>query len=225
MFSKNGVTGGHRTLQIVCCLKSGGDFCWDYVDKLHENLLEKLHHSFEFTVFTDKTDRFSLNGINIQPLETDLESYWSKLEVFRMTGQVVYFDLDVILMQGLDELFRAVEFSPCRTNANNHFYMMNAFNASHPFNSSIMAWSGDFSYLLNNVNQNVLDRYGKWDQDYISDEVSKTNEILSVNDFINVASYKHHCKDGVDDMVDIVVFHGHPRPRDVHWLQGELVSR
>jgi hypothetical protein len=213
-------------LQIVCCLKSGGDFDWDYVDKLHENLKDRIvNFDFKFTVFTDKIDRFSLYGINIQSLTTDLESYWSKLEVFKMKGQVIYFDLDIILKYELTDFFKAVTFSPFRSNGKSHFYMMEGFHKDRRFNSSIMGWNGDFSHLLTGINKETIEKYDKWDQEYITDTVLKTNEILSVNDYVNVASYKHNCQDGVHPLIDAVVFHGHPRPRDVNWLQGEYALK
>jgi hypothetical protein len=198
-------------LSICCVLRSGGDFGWEYADKLYSNINKYVTREFEFIIFTDLESFPVPDNIKVLPLKTDLRSYWSKLEIFNLKGNVLYFDLDTMIVGSLDNFITELLSLPKK----DRFYMMEAFHPTREFSSGIMAWVGDYSYILNElVFYEAFLKYGKWEQDYIKD---KLTEITSINDYLNIASYKHHCKDGVDSSTDIVVFHGKPRPKDIKW--------
>ena len=213
-------------LTVACVLKSGGDYKWDYVERLYKGVKENLSydHDFRFVCFTDNCSTGVNRNIQQQRhLFPSLESYWSKLEVFGLKGQVIYFDLDVIITRSIDELARMILYSK---RSDKVFYMMKAFNKRRAFNSSIMAWNGDFSYLLSELKPDHLICYRKWDQRYISETLEgKDVSILSVDNYLNIKSYRHHCIDGIPEGTDVVVFHGLPRPREVQWLEGELCQK
>lgn len=209
-------------LKIACVLKSGGDYNWEYVERLYKGVKEHLSYEHEFVCFTDKPN---LEAKHIfQPhLLSGLESYWSKLEVFGLKGQVIYFDLDTIITGSISRLADMIVLGK---RSDNVFYMMKPFNINRVANSSIMAWNGDFEYLLNDLKPGDLKKYRKWDQKYVSETLQREGKsIVFVNNYINIVSYRHHCIDEVPEGTDVVVFHGLPRPRDVQWLEKELCQR
>lgn len=205
-------------LQIAVVLKSGGDYDWEYVERLYKNIQKHTTQEFKFVVFTDLEQFSTPNDIEIIPLETNLMNYWSKLEIFRLKGQVLYFDLDTIIVNNIDELLTTIE--SC---AENNFYMMEAFNLNRHHSSGVMAWNGDFEFILEHQKtKDEILNYGKWEQDYIVDILEENNFLIStINEYINISSYKKHCLNGVPADTDVVCFHGKPRPKDVNWLIGE----
>ncbi len=205
-------------IKVVCVLKSCEDYSWDYANKLYENVRRNSLYEFEFIILTNLEKFDVAHNIKILPLTTGLETYWAKLEIFKIKGQVVYFDLDTIIVNRIDELLKAIEFS---SDAKKHFWMMEAISDKRKFASGIMAWHGDFSFILYQLPTNYIEKYDKWEQDYIVDRLEKNNiYIHSINDYINLASYKRDCKNKVYPMVDVICFHGKPRPRDINWFVG-----
>ena len=185
---------------------------------MYENVRRNSLYEFEFIILTNLEKFDVAHNIKILPLTTGLETYWAKLEIFKIKGQVVYFDLDTIIVNRIDELLKAIEFS---SDAKKHFWMMEAISDKRKFASGIMAWHGDFSFILDQLPTNYIEKYDKWEQDYIVDRLEKNNiYIHSINDHINLASYKRDCKNKVHPMVDVICFHGKPRPRDINWFVG-----
>jgi hypothetical protein len=176
---------------------------------------------FTFLKLEEKSFLFKDNIIIRGAIDSTLRNYWSKLEIFSLTGKVLYFDLDVIITGSINKLVDQIN----NLQGNKTFYMLKAFNPNREFNSSIMGWNGDFKNILSNATSEILEMYSKWDQQYISDFLKQNGvTIKSVNDCLNIKSYKHHCRENVPGGTDVIVFHGMPRPKDVNWLEGELVS-
>lgn len=213
-------------LNIACVYKTGGDYNWKYVNKLHDNLVEKLGwNTFEFTILTDDQNNQMFDTpsrINFVPLEMGLKKFWSKLELFKLSGRVLYFDLDTIILNPIDTLVNEI-----RTCPEGSFYMMRAFNRERQrWGSAIMAWNGDFNYISHNFDKsNLLEmNYGKWEQKYISDRLEKMGvKVQPINNFLTgIRSYKHQCIKKIPKDTKIICFHGIPRPHDVNWLKKEI---
>ncbi len=214
-------------LNIACVYKTGGDYDWRYVNRLHDNLVDKLGwNTFEFTILTDNSDVVekvdSPARINFVALEMNLKKFWSKLELFKLKGRVLYFDLDTIILDSMDTLINEVKVCP-----EGSFYMMKAFNRERrDWASAIMAWNGDFSYIVHNFDEdNTLEmNYGKWEQKYISDRLQKMGvNIQNINKLLTgIRSYKRQCINQIPKDTKVICFHGRPRPHDVNWLQKEI---
>ncbi len=219
-------------ITIACVLKSGGDYDWEYVGKIYRGVQRNLSCNFDFIVLTDiplnqiEHDINFVNTVRIIPLKSNLSGYWSKIELFRLKGPVIYFDLDTIILSSIDKLAREVLFfgrikQPM-------FYMLEAFS-SRKWASGIMAWHGDFRWVYSNFIKEEDYQKEKWEVDYILKELERKLfvDIKNIQDYIDgrIYSYKHHCKEGIPDDAGIICFHGKPRPREVGWLEKEYSAK
>lgn len=211
---------------ILCVLKTGGDYNKEYVDKLYQGVSNNLSYAYSFVCLTDDQRLLGFENLpySVVPLENELDiltlneklykerNYWAKIEVFRFTGKVLYFDLDTVIFNSIDNLIRNLPFD------SNSFMMLKAFNKDRDFASGIMAWNGDFGFLFNQFKpkQHILE-YEKWDQMYIRDFVKENGiKIEAIQNYLpGIYSYKHHCKNNISDDTSIVCFHGKPRPHEV----------
>lgn len=189
-------------VKFVCVLKSGGDYTPAYVNKLSKQM-----DGFEFICLTDFAP--SAFDFPVLALEHDLPGWWSKLEAFRIIGPVIYLDLDTFVLGSLDKLVSAVSGGEC-------FMMLTPFARQEQWASGVMAWQGDFSFLLTN-HKAIDQKEHQWDQRYISARLLEAGvKITPIQDYVDVKSYKHHGKAEKPE-TDILCFHGKPRP---HQAQG-----
>lgn len=199
-------------LTVVCVLKSGGIYTPEYVYRLQYEIFKHLTIPYQFVCLTD----MKLNSCETIPLDHDYPGWWSKLELFRLTGKTLYFDLDTIINGSLDAL----------AEYDHHFTMLADFQppgrAIVPgvYGSGAMAWQGDFSHLLSEfTTDQILDynRTGKWgDQGWITDHLGcepETFQTLFPGEF---ASHKWQpLKDR--QAAAVVCYHGIPRPHETGW--------
>jgi hypothetical protein len=183
---------------VACVLRSGGDYDVEYVERLRDGVAEHLDGA-QFVCLSDvpvPCDRI--------PLITDWPGWWAKIEVFRLTGQVLYLDLDTVVVGSLAPLAEQREF----TVAPNWF---------HPeqMNTAVMAFDGDYSYLFERFRPDLIAKYRRperWgDQGYVQDHIEAPWQRFEDR---HVASYK--CGKRTED-TRVVCFHGRPRPREVGW--------
>ena len=97
-------------IKIVCVLKDQADSPYNgiYVDKLYNTIDNNLKLPYEFVCLTNSPKQIS-SGITIKPLLHGLEGWWSKMEIFRPDlfrdcDGVLYFDLDTLIMDDINEL-------------------------------------------------------------------------------------------------------------------------
>jgi len=211
-------------LTIVCVLKSGGDYDWEYVERLYKGVQNNLSYCHDFIVLTDTFFETEKPRIRQIPLTLNLPGYWSKIELFKLKGSIIYFDLDTIILGSINRL--AKEVLRFESTEQPMFYMLKAFS-SRKWASGIIAWCGDFSWVYSNFTKEDYQKE-KWEVDYILKELGiKPYKIKSIQDYVRgkIYSYKHHCKEGVPDDAGIICFHGKPRPREVGWLDGVCVAK
>jgi len=198
-------------LTVVCVLKSGGDFDEDYVFALREGVEKNLDIPHEFVCYTDT----KIKGVRIRFLTENLEGWFSKFEVFREHGPVLYLDLDTVVTGELGSLAQDVCSSP------DTFWMLEAFNVRRKWASGIMAWTGDWLWLTLHCK-----RYSglyDMDQDCIAKALGDKRREARVIERrrYGIYSYKHHCREELPDDAKIVCFHGKPRPKEVEesWVK------
>lgn len=212
-------------LTIICVLKTDGDYNKEYVDKLYRGVKANLSCEHRFICLTDDKELLNYENLPycVSALKNDLDSlkgypssiknYWAKLEIFRLKGSVLYFDLDTVIMGSLYGFVQALSFE-----TEKRFFMLEAFNKDRDFSSGIMAWNGDFRFLCKEfqMSQHIA-KYNKWDQEYIIDSLKEKDvEIETMQSCLSgIYSYKHHCKDKIPDRSRIICFHGKPRPHEV----------
>ena len=94
----------------VVCVKWGTKFSHEYVNRLHSAVQRNLPVPHRFVCFTDD-DRWIDNNIETMPIpRDDLKSCWNKLALFsdtlKLTGVMLYLDLDNLITGPLEPLFR-----------------------------------------------------------------------------------------------------------------------
>jgi len=210
-------TRGDR-LKVICVLKTGGDFDIDDVANLRRHVAAGFAGiDYEFVCYSDNP------AIADRKLKCNFKGWWSKLEIFRETGPCIYFDLDIGLLQDLAPLADWVK------QGGRRFAMIEEWLDSwkHMWNSSVMAWNGDYSYLLQEYYQRADEvRYKRGgDQEYTTNQLRGHNErVEMVSNLLKVYSFKFHCRDGVPEDARILCFHGKPRPRSIgapYWIHPE----
>jgi len=197
-------------IQIVTVMKSGGDYTYKHVDRLKDMLADKAGISFNFLCLSD------VPGPDVVPLRDGLPGWWSKMEVFKLPGPCIYFDLDTIICGSLHkaaDLAKRVPFAILR----------DAYRGkSDPtaMQSSVMMWCGDMSHLysafISDPIRHMQIKGG--DQAFIETQISKTTYIQDElpGQFI---SYKVDVRGKhVPDNARVIFFHGHPRP----WEQTDI---
>lgn len=220
-------------INIVCVLKTGGDYDKRYVFALLNACKKYINEDFAFKCFTDDeaflkypdegvllNHTFSKHKIlfSLIRLEKGYAGWWSKLEIFRNKGLNLYFDLDTVILSDLTEIIDTI-----KGLSKYDFLGMRRLNPSRwlrdgMFTSGIMGWNGDFKYLLDNFNYNVLQNpLSVPDGDYIYSNLilSRANIKYLQANFEGVYSYKRHCRNGIPEDAKIICFHGKPRPHEV----------
>lgn len=200
---------GEAPLTVVCVLKSGGGYTSRYVDCMQSMVARHLSLPHRFVCFSDVID-----GPGTQPLQYGLPGWWSKLELFMVKGPVLYFDLDTVIFGDIDRLGKAAMEMP-----ENTMKMLTPFNAKRrqagEWASGVMAWNGDFRYLLDGVPSDKGHVFYKgWDQVYIFTELLKHGvPISSINQSAAIYSYRRHCQiAGPPPDAEVICFHGNSRP-------------
>lgn len=184
---------------FVCVLRSGGIYTPKHVERLQKQLDRPL------TCLSDL--KFTMDGVKVLPLFHSFPGWWSKIEIFRLQGPIVYLDLDVDISGNPDELYTK------------EFTMW--VDPLYPtgFNSSVMSWSKTPTNIYHKflTSPDKFQRAFKtWpkagDQGFIQEyapEVKGYSEGL-------IRSYRAYVKDhGIDDNTVVVAYHGKPKPWDL----------
>jgi hypothetical protein len=219
-------------LTVTCVLRSGGDFVPDDVARLARGVERNLTLPHLFTCLTDDPVGVSSIISNFAILNHDWPGWWAKMEVYRLLGPVLYFDLDTVIVGNIDALGMKAK------NAGGDLLMLHDFYRPDHGESGILGWAGEMRYLYRSFCEAVSG--AKFDsrrhgipmkpsngQTYAGDgdwtwRHAKARIGFTVED--GVYSYKYHIRSKKlcqppDDAV-VVCFHGHPRPRDVsaRWI-------
>ena len=183
-------------LTVACVLKSGGCYTPEYVERLKAGVDANLSgHRFVCLSDMDVPDRI--------PLTENLPSWWSKLELFKLKGPVLYFDLDTVITGDLTEI----------ASYPHTFTMLSDFYRLERPASGVMAWNGDYSHLLIEYDPNV--KYpGHGDQGYLGYKLGKVDRFQDLFPG-QITSRKVFRTRKPNERV--VCFHGEPRPHTVGW--------
>lgn len=207
---------------VACVLKKGGDFHPEHVQYLKWQVERHSTVEHRFVCLTDAL----VPGVDTRRMFIGWPGWWSKVELFdyRLFNgsdeQVVYFDLDTVIVGNIDSLLEARP----------RFAMLEPFNRRGYRASGIMSWHGDFHDICHNHERRFswhAEQF-KNDQNYIAAAAAaqlKKDPSL-VNDHVAVVSYKWHCRERgkPEPHARIVCFHGKPRPWEVEdeWVKKEL---
>ena len=200
-------------ITIASVLRSGGDYNASHVAILEASVKKHLSVEHSFVCLSDVEC-----GVERIPLTDGWSGWWSKLELFKIPGPVIYFDLDTIIINNLDSIVEkmlAPEFCILRD-------VFIGKKDPHSMQSSVMSWRGDMSELYKTFLESpekYIKLY-KGDQDFIYAQLGKTRAAY-YQDILpnNIMSYKAHLRGKpTPPETKIVIFHGLPRP----WQQTQI---
>lgn len=229
------------------CIKWGDAYDAEYVNKLKRMIARNTTYEVNFYCFTDNSDGFD-NDIIVKPLPilNTLKEYQTKYAYRKeaalcddnlgdLNGQrVFFFDLDVVFVSNLDDLFDYPEGSK--------FYIINDWNTNGNTvgQASCYSWVvGTVGYVKENFEKNpkeMVDKFFTASQEYLSDQIIQHEGQLNFWPDTWFCSFRYHClpKFGplrhfiVPSMpsnrpdLKAVVFHGVPNPKeaiDGVWLE------
>lgn len=206
--------------KFVCVLKSGGDYYPKQVAALKRQVDKYIPSVDEFICYTDID--FTLEGVTCKPLVGRLPGKWSMQEVFREKGKVMATGLDLILYKNLDWLYELADQMDKNT-----FYGMNSFRNPKKWGNNPMLWRGDWSKLFYKFQNHPYKVQLKLEQEWTHRKLIQLNaDVRRLDDKgLKIYSYKHHIKgnEELPEDMDMMVFHGNPRPWAVENEQLRLM--
>jgi hypothetical protein len=206
-----------------CCLQAG-NYCErgaEYVNKLFDMVARSLPGgtSFRFVCLTD--DRTGLDHrIEVMALPEDLERWYGKLYLFKRGvfhdgSRVVYFDLDTVIIGGLDNLL----------SYRGRFATLVDFFFPERVGPAVMAWeAGAVSEVWERWVEAGMPRNelgDLWWLNQLGDgEFARQADKLQELFPSMFCSFKRDCHPNPPDGAKVVCFHGLPRPHevDVEWV-------
>lgn len=223
-------------MTVCCVLRSGGDYDARYVRRLCRGLSEHLNILHRFVCLTDLPSEVAWADpvghiVEPLPLEHDWPGWWAKMEIFRIPGPLLYFDLDTVIVGDITPLAKLLcEGTPETFVGLRDFY-------TGRLQSAILGWSGDVRILYDRFAAHAAEaswnpgrigpsmthmgRHHRGDQDWLSMTLTtyRTPVGFIQDVFPGVYSAKAdiHAKHGGKLPADarIVCFHGHPRPAEL----------
>lgn len=206
------------SLTVACVLKSGGVYDATWVARLKAGVAKHLPMEHRFVCFSDADVPCS----RIK-LEHDWPGWWSKIEMFRMPGPMLYLDLDTAIVGDLTDIANVA--------INGGFTILRDFYRFDGFGSGLMAWGADFDTFLwyslfRSSACNVSICGGRGDQNFI--EQQKPDARIWQDALPGqIVSYKRHCTGGpcpvdghmrlpgIPDNARVVCLHGLPKFADM----------
>jgi hypothetical protein len=221
------------------CVIHGDKYDWCYVERLYNMVQRHSTRPVRFHVFTESgrsvPDYMVKHVLHDWPgIAGPKKSWWYKMQMFepgRVSGRLLYFDLDTVIvdnidwMQGLDARF---------------FWSIRDFRhlwrpSWKGMNSSVMLWDTTrFGWIWKEFQQNDVKTQARLfhgDQDFLNSVLTERD--LKFMDESLIKSWRWQIKDGGMDMktrvyrrpdagsvllpgVKILIFHGSPKPHDIH---------
>lgn len=200
----------------IICVRTGDKYRKDYVLKLFSMCKRYIKIPFDFICYTNSTNDLesmikSDKKIFIRYKETRKPGWWGKIDIFQEKDPCLFFDLDTIITDDITNFSKQI----FKLKKNN-IAMIKPWKKKG-WASGIMAWNGDFSFIKQEYTPR--DRYSfKWDQRYIVSKLKdKKAEVIPVQDFISLSSYRHHCRMNMlfPKGTQVVCFHGRPNPHEL----------
>ena len=217
----------------VVCVKWGNKYISKYANVLKNMVKRNTTVDYQFHCVTDDPSGLDtdINVIRFPKGNDSIKTWWSKLWMFSpdfpLQGNILYFDLDVIIFNNIDELF---SINPGK------FHIIRDFNRCRvkdwkQSNSSCLRWeSGTMNYLWNDfmADSHKIIRSNHGDQDWI---MKRGKEDINWFPDEWIRSYKWEMvgfkdtklltKDGkkffrkpadIKPENKVAVFHGEPKP-------------
>ena len=200
---------------IVCCVCTGPKFPKHYVFRLQAMVKKHLSFDHTFACITERKSDFGFigSGIHVIPPERPEfnGSWYSKINLFSPHTfphgtRVLFFDLDVVIIDSIDDLVLCEE----------PFIMIREFNAKPEaaHNASIMSWVPPYPADCFAMPSDWTER--SWGDQECIWTIMGNERIWDWPDPW-VKSWKYHGRaNNLGDDCRVVIFHGDPKPDAVH---------
>lgn len=250
-------------LTVACVLRSGsGDYdhlSYDrhepkappastYVRALEAGVHDYLEVEHRIVCLTDRPEWCRWPGSYVEPiaLEHDWPGWWSKMELFRLPGPLLYLDLDTVIVGDITPLANALQnglFGRDQVGFKRDGLMMiRDFNSGLP-QSGLLGWGNSMRLLYDEFVEDA--RGAAWTPGKVGPSM-RANGIswrgdgewlrshgslamggirLAQDVMPGIVSYKRDVRayERLSDESRIVCFHGRPRPHEVNpqpaWLR------
>ena len=215
----------------IVCVKWGNKYISQYANILYNMVKRHTTVPFEFHCITDDIKGLDPHIKTIKlPNDPWIKTWWSKLWMFGshfpLQGNILYFDLDIIVFRNIDLLF---------THNPDKFMIIRDFNRCRIkdwklCNSSVMRWkTGTMNYLWDDfvANPNKVMQNNHGDQDWITKRAEQdTNrwpddwirsykwEMIGLKDtkIRKGKKYVFEHPARITEQNKVAVFHGDPKP-------------
>lgn len=191
---------------VACVLRSGGEY-----NVSHVETLEAMVPGYRFVCLSDNP---AVPGY--VPLEHGWPGWWSKLELFKLPGPVLFFDLDTVVTGDIDELMLTIP-------KHDFIILRDVYRGKInrcAMQSSIMGWRGNMSHVYDAFVENA----DYWmsslrsDQDFFEKAIGNATYWQDVLPGALVSFKVDVQGRGVPEDAKVIFFHGQPRP----WQQDEV---
>lgn len=226
-------------ITVAMVYKSGGDYCASDAVKLARAVHRNLTVPHKIVCLTDDVaieSKFAIVEWTLMPLTADLPGWWSKMELFKIHGSVLYFDLDTIITGNIDALAQWVI-----NLGSKDLLMLRGFYKQDQC-SGIMGWNGDVSWIFyrfitqktqfTHRHSAIVMQCGRHmyrgDQEWLRAIVMPQLNVTFAQDVQpGIVSYKVNLQNKtyalIAEGISIICFHGKPRPCEVNpkpqWLE------
>lgn len=205
-------------MRILTVLRTGGkgEFTPAHVRALAAQV--KRHaFPYELEVLTD----VDVPGVECIPLEHRWPGWWSKMELFRLKGNILFFDLDTVIIGSLQNILAVDRLTMLRDFSRDGSYKGRA----EGLGSGMMFLpeserAGVWGTWIADPAKHMREAEHRGDQAFLEslwlDRAARWQDLVPGQ----IVSYKAHCnpqwktggKAAVPPEARIVVFHGKPRP-------------
>lgn len=197
-------------ITVACVLRSGGIYDPSWVARLRGGVARHLPIEHRFVCLSDvdvPCDRV--------PLRHDWPGWWAKLEIFRVPGPVLFFDLDTAIVGDLSGIARVA--AENGTTVLRDFYRLGA-----GIGTGMMAWN-DLDLCRGLYETFAADPVGwqnsiggRGDQGFLEDAGCVRFYHRWQDDLPSqIVSYKIHCRAGIPAGARVVCLHGRPKFGDM----------
>jgi len=217
---------------IACVLNPSPDFDRDYVERLARGVQRHLSLPYEFVCLSPFDPQ--LAGVRWVKINPRLPGWWAKIELLRMTGPMLYLDLDTVIVGNLDPLVAHVADS---TQA----WMLRDLGGGRKLECGVMGWSFPESERFQKLHWRFFNELREFlpgvgsreqaamrdhemrlwqnDEDWLRAQIGKYGIPVGVlqEHVAGIYSYKLDVEKlgGVPAVGVMICFPGVPRPRDL----------
>jgi len=196
-------------LTVVCVLKSGGVYDATWVLRLRDGVARHLPIEHRFVCLSDvdvPCERI--------PLVHGWPGWWSKLELYKVEGPVLYFDLDTAIVGDLTEIAAHAR--------GWEMILLRDFYRPDEFASGVMGWEfrgplARYEWFAEDPVKFMKLHQDRGDQGVLQRGWVSPSAVRCWQDelFGQIVSYKIHCRNGIPPEARVVCLHGKPKFTDM----------